>query len=219
MFQYGFELEGFFIDKKDESKIIPTPKGFRVDLLDGFPGLCELRTKGGDTLEGAAAQMYAAELRMNHEYVTFFKHEHKFSGEDMSYLRKNFSFEKEQLEVLNVYGKKPRALNGRTLASFQINISNLLSAEQKHTYVNKDGQERSYTTPAAYGLLDVAGIVRRLDKEFAGDIKLSGRQFGMYAIKDNYRLEYRSLPNSTWSFNRGCVRIVLNKIKKAVEGE
>jgi hypothetical protein len=219
MFQYGFELEGFFTDKEDESKIIPTPKGFRTDFLDGFPGLCELRTKGGDTLEGAAAQMYAAELRMNHDYVNFFKHEHKFSGEDMSYLRKNFPFEKEQLEVLNVYGKKPRALNGRTLASLQINISNLLYAETSETLVLHGGEKRCITRPATYGMLDVAGIVRRLDKAFAVDIEISNRQPGMYAIKDNHRLEYRSLPNSTWSFNRGCVRFLLNKIKKAVEGE
>lgn len=190
-------------------QIIPPPKN-DSSPKDGFPGLCELRTTGGKGLEEAAAELHLQLLRLRRmPYVDFSAYDYKFSGAEMAYMRKNFRFEKDQIDVLNIYGKKPRALNGRTLASFQINISNLLHSEYKKNDV---------VIPATYGILDVYGIVSRLDKAFAADIKNSNRQPGMYCIKDDVRLEYRSLPNSAWRFQPDAERNVLAKIKKAVEG-
>lgn len=207
MFRYGFELEGFF---EDEAGVIVPPDRSNSFPKDGFPGLCELRTTGGKCLHEAGAELLGLALSYNLSLINFRIHEHKFSGEEMAYIRKHFRFEKDQVDVKNIYGKKPRALNGRTLASFQINISNQLSESRK---------DKDVYIPAQYGLLDVHGIVLRLDKAFATDIKNSNRQPGMYAIKDNYRLEYRSLPNFSWHMDEPYLcRSVLNRIKDAVEG-
>ena len=44
-------------------------------------------------------------------------------------------------------------------------------------------------------------IVKSLDEEFEKEIRESNRQPGMYAIKDDIRLEYRSLPNSVFDID------------------
>lgn len=208
MFLYGFELEGFFFDATSGETITPQ-KGWTYPL-DGFPGLCEIRTAGGKPIEKAVSEMFENYIKLNRTCVDFQKFEHKFSGDELAYMRKNFSFNKDNVDVRNIYGSKIRALHGKTLASLQINISNCISSEYKKDNV---------TIPAQYGLLDVYGIVSRLDREFVFDLKSSNRQPGMYAIKNNVRLEYRSLPNKTWTFHIEEIKRLLSRIEKAVKGE
>ena len=66
------------------------------------------------------------------------------------------------------------------------------------TYIKGHKDDKGNFFPAQYGLLDVARIVKLLDKEFAKEITDSKRIKGEYAIKDNVRLEYRSLPASAF---------------------
>lgn len=215
MFNYGFELEGFIRNK--EGNITLPPKDFPVD---GFPGLVEIRTTGGNDLEKAYADTLKGLLnltgRLSDKTLDITTSEHKFSGGEISLLRKDRVFAKEPLNVQNLYGKEPRNLSGRTLASFQINVSYTRS----HEYTTEsvvEGKIKKFTKPVEYGQLDVGGIVRRLDKTFSEEIKLSKRQPGMYAIKDGFRLEYRSLPNSVFATSLIEASVLLKKIKEAVE--
>ena len=206
MYLYGFELEGFARDSKDQVTIPP-----RKWPCDGFPGLLEIRTSGGKPLRKAYGSLLAELFSLSIKDYTpdFQTFEHKFSGKEIAVLRKDRDFDKDRMDIQNVYNKNPRELNGRTLASFQINISYRLSDERK---------EKDVHIPARYGVLDVARIVRNLDTEFSKEIKDSKRQPGFYCLKDNIRLEYRSLPNFVFESDPYSIMGLLNRIEKAVEG-
>lgn len=207
MLRYGFELEGFL--EKDNQVVIP-PIGFPVD---GFPGLVELRNNGGSSLEDSYSKILAAYLTLPkvHGTVNFARTEHTFTGKDMQKLRAHSVFDKRLLSVRNIYGRSPRRLGNKTLAALQINVSEQTAPERT--------DEKGYRHAPRYGLLDVYSIVSRLDKEFEKEIRESNRQPGMYAIKDYYRLEYRSLPNSVFKFSIDDAEVVLNRISNAIEGE
>lgn len=203
MYQYGFELEGFFRQIPGGDILIP-PKEYPHD---GFPGLCEVRSVGGSGIYDAYYQVLKDLMRNPFDMNT---PEHTFTPAQKTELRRTRSFTKQVVDIRNVYGKSPRALGNRTLASFQINVSNQLSGE----WTNNKGTKR----PAAYGLFDVAGVVKRLDKEFTTEIALSKRQPGFYAIKDNIRLEYRSLPNFVFRLLPHEIKTLGERITRAVEG-
>lgn len=190
MYHYGFELEGFF--KKDGEVILP-PKHY---THDDFPGLVEVRNTGGGPLSD---QLYLL-LAKRDEYpdVDFMKWEHKFSPKERAAIRARH-YEKGGVKINNIYGKDPKDIGSRTLASFQINIS-LYRGE-----VN--GQKK-------YGIFDFVQVVRNLDEEFNSAIKSCGRQPGFYSIKEDIRLEYRSLPNAV--IGNDPQRLI-KKIKGCVE--
>jgi len=207
MYLYGFELEGFAINPVTNTITIP-PRRWPAD---GFPGLLEIRTNGGKSIKKAYGALLAELFDLNiKEYLPDFKtHEHRFSGRELASLRKDRDFDKDNMDVQNLYGKEPRVLNGKTLASFQINISYQISKEWK---------EKEVLHPARYGVLDVHKIVRNLDKEFSKEIKASNRQPGVYCIKDEIRLEYRSLPNFVFESDPYSIMGLINRIETAVEG-
>lgn len=204
-FKYGFELEGFCTTSTG-AVIIP-PKNYPTD---GFPGLVEIRTQGGDDIE----KQYFKLLSGVSKYldVHFGRHEHVFTPKEKVLLRARHS-DKGELSISNVYGKDPRHLGDRTLASFQINISNLLRGKNA---IVRDG--RLVTEPAQYGLFDFVPIVKRLDEEFANEIRAANRQPGFYAIKEEVRLEYRSLPNSVANLNIYDAAALIKRITKCVNG-
>lgn len=212
MILYGFELEGFRVDHPGLSPLLPVVE--EKAPIDDFGGLIELRTSGGKTLEAAYAEIIQgyAELHKNTN-VDFTRNFWKFSAQEHAALRKRGTFMKRSIDVRNLYNKPARDAKGWTLASLQINISNQILPAQK-LFLSNTGEYR--VTPH-YGLLDVGGIIRRLDVEFAKEIKESKRQPGMYAIKDGIRLEYRSLPNFVFPFDQSKVKTFLSRVKNAVE--
>lgn len=205
MIKYGFELEAFALRDGTELTIPPN----RSWPVDGFPGLIEFRSSGGKDIHDAFGDLLSHMSRYPNIY-TYKVNEHKFTAQEKATLRRDRSFQKDYVDVQNVYGREPKDVGLKTLASFQINVSNELSPE----YKDKDGSVR----PARYGLLDVPNIVKRLDEEFGVFIKASNRRPGFYAIKDGYRLEYRSLPNSIFPEEINEINRFLTRIKKAVEG-
>lgn len=216
--KYGFELEGFLRDgNTDQNDIVVMDKDKPLPR-DDFPGLVEVRTVGGATLASALGALYSKIIELEIPkgfWVDFETPNHEFKPAQLSYMRKNFNMAKEQMDVVNLYGREPRLLRGKTLASLQINMSETRT-EERVTWVGKRNQHK-VTYPASSGLLDIGSIVRRLDKEFATEIRDSKRQPGFYAIKDGgTRLEYRSLPNSVW--NGQQMGALYHRIKKAVEG-
>ena len=196
--QFGFELEGFTREKHSDLITIP-PTTIPVD---GFPGLVELRNTGGDDLFDQLAIIakrvmgLRIDLKRFMMYEDFQTTEYKFSGQEMAQLRRSRAFHKDVVDIQNIYGRQPRRFGNRTLASFQVNVSNQIGWSRTERLGDK-----TIDIPARYGLLDIKNIVKSLDEEFEKEIKESNRQPGMYAIKDNIRLEYRSLPNSVFDID------------------
>lgn len=183
MLKFGLELEAFF-------KSIPQlpPKGADVD---GFPGLLEIRSEPNTDLYSCVGEVLGKMLKFEDKYGEgTFNHSisrWKFERSQLLELRRRSAI-KEMVDIQNLYDKKPKHLNGVTIASLQLNISN----EIRQAYIDDKGIHHA----AIYNLVDIGKIVKALDKEFAKEIKDSGRQQGEYAIKDGIRLEYRSLPSS-----------------------
>lgn len=207
-YRYGFELEAFYSSKSSmhaKAGIEIPPKEYPVD---GFPGLVEIRTVNHDDLYTSYYQLLKHIANEVDIEKLIFTPYHTFTAEEKRELRKRNAPPKKPVDIQNLYGKKPRSLGNKTIASFQINISNLT----KYSFTDKNGVFH----PEEFGLLDVGRIVRNLDKAFATQIKESGRQPGEYAIK-GCRLEYRSLPNSVAPINLEDIPEFLQSIKKAVE--
>ena len=200
MFQYGFELEAFY---HDGLGIAVPPKTWPTD---GYPGLVEFRTTGFADLDQAYFNLLKEINKYDINFISLVS-SHTFTKVQNKILRSRHSI-KQAWDITNLYNKPPRNLGNKTIASFQINISNLI----KIGYTD----ENKIRHPDIFGLLDIPRIVRNLDKEFENQIKESGRQLGEYCIKGN-RLEYRSLPNLVACFDMSDIKILLNKIKKAVE--
>lgn len=218
--KFGFELEGFVWKKVAEGKneIVP-PSEINPSLpIDGFPGLLELRTVGGKSLEEAYSEIIKNLLSIDLKGCSydFNQFKHTFTSEQFTWMKKKGLIQKRPVDIQNVYGKKLRLLGNKTLASLQINISNEICPKGDVTIVNAHGTQGTYPRPPSYGLLDITTIVKNLDKEFAHEIQLTKRQPGMYAIKDGIRLEYRSLPNCSFPFNQDEAYRFISRIRKAV---
>lgn len=210
MYIFGLEVENFLVDK--EGKVVVPPHSRDVPV-DGFAGLVEFRSSPKEDIHACAGEIWAQRDKLS----TVVKSTPdttldcaKFTAKQLIEIRRNeFAPNKDRrLIVRNLYNKQTRMLPaGKALASVQLNISNRL--RPSYQYVNNGAIS---TVPENYGLLDIQAIVHSLDEEFAEDITVSGRQKGMYAIKDYVRLEYRSLPTS--SFNGMFCRRVLKAIER-----
>lgn len=199
MFKFGFELEGFY---KPFGQIeMP-----RTDLpTDGFPGLVEIRNdpyKGGD-IEDQYFDLLKKISRLD-ECVCFQTHTHTFKPQEKAKLLSR-GFEKGGDVISNIYGKNPKALGNKTIASFQINFSK----EGTRSYKNEKGV---YETVVFSEVFDFIPIIRALDETFEDVIKDSGRQPGWYSVKDHTRVEYRSLPNCVFEEDIIAANGLINKI-------
>lgn len=208
-YRYGFELEGFYIPMLPTTGLLDAGREIKIPPkeypTDGFPGIVELRTYGDHSLEQAWAGIIIE--GMKYKDVDYTICWHTFSPQEKRELRKR-PWTKDQQDVRNIYGKKPRALGNKSMASLQINVSNRYRAE----FYDDKGVRK----PAEFQMFDSARIVQALDETFAVDIKESKRQPGEYCIKGD-RLEYRSLPNFVFPFEYQEAAVFLEKIRKAVE--
>ncbi len=217
MIQYGFELEGF---ATVNNEVVLPPKHWP---RDGHPGIVELRSTGGKTLENAYFEVCKEYMNLECKEDTVFdytRNEHKFTGKELAELRRTSQFHKEVLDIRNLYGKEPRTLHGKSITAFQINISNLIANKYEIESYSKDGVKTVRSVPAQYGMLDIGTIIRRLDEEFKEEIGASNRQKGFYCLKDNdTRLEYRSLPSSIFKTSLSEIKTLLSRIKTVIEGK
>lgn len=201
MLKFGFELEGFY--RLTDNSITLPPRDFPVD---GFPGLCEVRTNGGKDLSRSYFELLEVYSKYQFDIHTF---EHTFSPADKRLIRSRHN-EKTAVNINNIYGKEPKALGNRTIASFQINISNLV----RSSYTDEKGvfhQEQ-------YGLFDFYPIIKALDKEFDEEILKSKRQKGFYSVKDGVRVEYRSLPNFVFETDYRRANALIERIEHCTKG-
>ena len=202
MLKFGFELEGFYSPGGGLPQI--PPKGYPVD---GFPGLVELRNSGGGDMD--VQYFDIARLLAKYPDIDITRHTWTFSPQERNELRGRTREPKSSEVIQNIYNKHPRALGSKTLASFQINISRL----DKSEWWDDKGR---FHYPE-YGLFDYLPIIRALDIEFSDEIKASGRQPGMYCIKNFKRVEYRSLPNSVTTFNTNRPAGLLTRLCKVLK--
>lgn len=196
---FGLELEGF---ASKGSAIVLPPKGAPTD---GYPGLLEFRSRPSYSLYACYGELEGMLLEFCDEYGldVSLQSSHTFSREEKNALRKLLRA-KNPVDIRNLYGKAPKHLGNRTIASLQINVSERLAEEHR--------DEAGRLIQARYGIVDVVHVVRSLDAEFADEIKQAKRQPGEYAIKDDVRLEYRSLPN--WVFaDDSWIQRVLKALK------
>ena len=204
-YRFGIELEGFQVDPNGlvviPDKKLPT---------DGFQGLVEFRTFGALSLEDSAWDIFRL-VTENQFNVDFTLHEHRFSAKEKAKCYENPTL-KGGHRVRNIYGRAPKDLKGKTIASCQINISKLIS--KSHIEYIGGAPIKFEDT---FGLLDVYSIVKALDKEFFEEIQTSRRQAGMYSVKDNVRLEYRSLPNFVFPTKDKDIRQFVDRINSALE--
>lgn len=208
-FQYGFELEGFYRNPETAKIGIPPEKWPH----DGMAGLVEIRTIGGHSLNGAWKELCSAFAEVDIATVDVQYSEHVFSPEERRELRKRVQ-QKVPADIQNIYGKKPRALGNKTIASFQINISNLEA--EAYTIKAKGKKDFDSYVPDRFGLFDIPKVVKAFDEEFAQEILGAKRQPGEYCIKGN-RLEYRSLPNSVWSSQLDHQQTLMKRIEKVMK--
>jgi hypothetical protein len=68
-------------------------------------------------------------------------------------------------------------------------------------------------------MFDFRPIIERLDKEFAAELKMSNRQPGFYAVKDDCRVEYRSLPNFVFTPDLAKIKPLLERFQRAIVGK
>lgn len=204
MYRYGFELEGFY--RSPETGLITVPPVMYP--TDGFPGLVEFRTDGHAILEDAFGKLLLKMCMTGYADFTCTEAYHTFTPQEKRLIRKRPNFQKPEADIQNIYDKNPKALGNKTIASLQINISNLVSA----SYTDKD----RVFHPDQFTLLDVPRIVKALDTSFKDEIKEAGRQRGEYCIKGE-RLEYRSLPNTVMPSTFENIKDFLGRIKNAIE--
>ena len=180
-FKFGFEVEGFFVNNEDVITLPPERYNH-----DDFPGLAEARTVGGDEID---VQYYMMLMEMDKlTGVDFSLHQHTFTPREKASIRARH-YEKGGVSINNVYGKAPKSLGNKTIASFQINFSDL--SEDLNLSLSNNSQFRR----KLFRIFDFVEIIRNLDEEFRAEITDSGRQPGFYSVKDGVRVEYRSLPN------------------------
>lgn len=205
MLLYGLEVERFV--SRNGVVVIP-PADHRVPV-DGFAAMVEFRSTPEPDLYACYGQIKSQEQKLFDNFGLVCEnslHAVRFTAKQVAEARRNqYAPAKDRITVVkNLYNKEPRlSPNGTALASVQINVSNRLSS----SYTTPEGK----LVPERFGLLDVQGIVSALDEEFDQEIKLSKRQRGMYALKDSVRLEYRSLPTS--SFGPEFVKRVTSCLK------
>lgn len=70
-----------------------------------------------------------------------------------------------------------------------------------------------YVAGGNWGTFDFVEIIRNLDSEFKDEITTANRQPGFYSVKDDIRVEYRSLPNFVSQINPTTL---INRIRKCL---
>lgn len=202
--KFGFELELFC-----RTPMIENVGGQYCLVPDGLPydecgWLVEVRSEPHTDIRKAIA-LLNAELESVTEQAT--KKSIILMREPMTEIPRNLKVQaarkhgKGLLRYRNVYGHETHRNSTRfQTASLHISFTN----EQKWHYTNKDGQQMSHKYP---GFVDHAKLIVGLDRAFKAEIAAAKRNPGFYEVKDDGRIEYRSLPNN----------VDLNKVREELE--
>jgi len=181
MFRIGIELEEFCVNKDKEVVLIPKDSYIPHD---GCGWLIEYRSEPCTDIVDAVFSLRA------HEYKTTEKLKKfgvsgvrepimKPSKEVRMAARKRFI--KSLVKFNNIYGYQCHK-NTLAEAVAAVHISVTFSTEGKNGSINK--------------VWDFPDFIRYMDNKFEKEISEAKRRPGFYEIKDDGRVEYRSLPNN-----------------------
>jgi hypothetical protein len=185
MIKYGFELEGFILR---DGKPCLVPVGIPMDEC-GW--LVEIRGEPHYRPDLAMALLLAEKKAVESKIAGF-----EILWEPLLEVPRDIKVAaarrsgKGILKYKNVYGYETHR-NSTRLATASLHVS--VTNERTHCYTDKDNRERTFTYQ---GTVDHAKLIVGMDKAFAGEIKAAKRNPGFYELKDDGRIEYRSLPNN-----------------------
>jgi len=193
MFKYGLEQE-FFIEN-DKSNLVVVP-----DYLphDSCGLLVEARGKPFASPFDAVCSLMADVLRIKRQVSEL--------TEDLNLLKQPImqvsrvlrieaqrKYEKGLLSYKNLYGFNHHA-NKITEQTAGIHVS--FTNEKEFSYYTQNRKSCERTTHTYNTIWDFPTIVTAFDKRYSKEIAEAKRKPGFYEIKDNGRIEYRSLPNN-----------------------
>lgn len=99
-------------------------------------------------------------------------------------LKAGRAFAKEIVKHQNIYGfEDHRNADNEQTAGIHISFTNPTTVVHEHG-----------SPSVVYGMFDWLSIFKKLDEEFAPEIKAAKRNRGFYELKSDGRIEYRSLP-------------------------
>lgn len=186
----GFELE-LFVTK---NKIIISP-GIMDLPHDNNGMLLELRGNPSKSIEEAYYSIFAklAELESKLKGLVVDKKANwiektpEILKTQREYIRKNGNTKDISWE--NMYNLEP---GNKNITHFSAGLHIHLKSEKEYS-TRKDNVAFSHKYPE---LFDFNKDFRSIENEFSKDIKKAERELGFYELKDDGRVEYRSLPAS-----------------------
>jgi len=181
--KFGFEKE-FFVMKGRE--VVLCPNGVPADEC-GW--LAEARGEPRDDIAEAyfslEADIYRLEQRAEKASVDL-KEVPLMKVSRKTRLAAARQHHKGRITYQNIYGHERHKFNmSEAAAGLHISFTDAMHVRTEH-----DG------TQVVNQLFDFVQIFRALDKAFATEILLAKRKPGFYEIKNDLRIEYRSLPNN-----------------------
>ena len=181
MFRIGLELEDFCVNKNNEVVLIP--KGSNIPY-DDCGWLIEYRSSPCKDIVEAVFSLRADEYK-NIETLKKFN----VSGVRVPVMKPDKAvriaarkrFTKGLVKFNNIYGYQYHK-NTLAEAIASVHVSVTFDVEGKHGPINK--------------MWDFPDFIRYMDQKFAKEIAEAKRRPGFYEIKNDGRVEYRSLPNN-----------------------
>jgi hypothetical protein len=208
MFKIGLEKEFFCLNEENEVCLVPAnlPKddcGWLVEARgDPFKDIIEaiFSLKASCYRIEQAMADYNARLRHPENSILHISDAPLMRVYRETRIEAQRRNEKGRIKYNNLYGHKShRHTLAEATAGLHIHFSN-----EKKYYSGPDKSERTYNAN-----FDWPFIFTTLDREFADEIKAAKRHPGFYEIKQDGRVEYRSLPSNA---NLDKLIDVLNKV-------
>lgn len=191
MFTFGLEKERFLL--ADGEQLIVIPKILPADS-EGLQ--VEFRGQPFPNITDAVFSLLADEDKVKKRIKQLFPNHTLSDAAIMKTTRAiklaaRREYTKGLIKYQNLYGFERHAVSqNESTCGIHISVTNL----ETFSYENSKGKERSKSYNKAW---DFASFIRHMDKSFKDEIKTEKRRPGFYEVKDDGRIEYRSLPGNT----------------------
>lgn len=184
---YGLEKEFFIKDAAGEYIMVPLSSKYCISYDDSGL-LAEARGNPQNSIIDAVYSLKAAEDKLKRQAVianVFLDDSPIAKLPKKLKIQAARQFAKGLISYQNIYGYDSHANSlAESTAGVHISFTNSKS------YVNNN------TTYYYNSMFDWLPIFKKLDKAFAQEIKEAKRRPGFYEIKNDGRIEYRSLPSN-----------------------
>lgn len=205
----GLEKEMFLLI---EGKVQAIPNSLPKD---GCGFLLEARGNPFNTPEEAVFSLMAEEYRIRRK-VEEISPTYVVTDEPFKKVTREFLIEimrtniKGLIKYQNIYGHKEHKM-GKDEVPSGIHISFTCPKERSITYLPKSNSTTLEVQPYN-AMFDWLQIFKKLDEAFKEEIKAAKRQPGFYELKDDGRIEYRSLPSNADPYK--IIKVLKEILKK-----